>query len=209
LSAHVEERRKMISEAFHTLNQPLTGLHCGLEIALQKPRSDEEYRQRIGDGIDNAGAILQFVRAIRQLVEAGDPGERFGTVDLAAVLSQLEGELEVVAEALQVRVAVHHNGGCKVMADPLKLMAALGTLADERVRRSGAGAHVELRMEVIGSVAKITLTSDSVAPAGLAKSLEPKLAEIRRNAAYCYLWRVGGEVRTGDDTLSITLPLVY
>jgi len=197
----------MISEAFHTLNQPLTGLHCGLEIALQKPRSDDEYRKRIGDGVDNAGVILQLVRAIRQLVEAGDPGERFGTVDLALVLSQLEGELGVVAEAVQVKVSVHHNGTCKVMADPLKLMAAIGTLADERIRSAGAGTSVEVDMEVVGGHATVKFGGDSVASAIDGRTLDSKLADIRCNAAYCYLWSIGGQVEATGTGLVITLPL--
>ncbi|HVZ19067.1 MAG TPA: hypothetical protein VG897_18260, partial [Terriglobales bacterium] len=76
---HLEQRRRMLSDAFHTLNQPITGLHCGLEIALQKPRNEADYRQRISDGIQNAGAIVKYLKAIRQLVDAADPGERFGT----------------------------------------------------------------------------------------------------------------------------------
>jgi hypothetical protein len=75
LHLRTEQRRRFISEAFHSFHQPLTGLHCGLEIALQKPRTDEEYRGRIADALQNASAILKLNAALRQLVDATDPGE--------------------------------------------------------------------------------------------------------------------------------------
>lgn len=206
MNGHMEERRKMISEAFHTLNQPLTGLHCGLEIALQKPRSDGEYRQRIGSGLENAGVILQLVRAIRQLVDAADPGERFGTVDLALVLSQLRSELEVVGEALRVEVAVQCETSCKVMADPTKLMAALGTLADEHLRSATPGTQVEITAKVEKRNAVVTIRRETSANSTSDDELMRKLSLIRSNAACCYLWSVGGEVQAMDGELAITLP---
>lgn len=206
MNEHLEERRRMISDAFHSLNQPLTGLHCGLEIALQKPRSDSEYRQRIGNGLENAGMILQLVRAVRLLVEAADPGERFGTVDLALVLSQLKGELEVIGEALRVTVAVRCETSCKVKADPTKLMAALGTLADEHLRSAHPGTQVEIEVTVEGCKALVTVRKGSSGCPEREDGLNGKLSEIRCNAACCYLWSVGGEIEFRDGELSIVLP---
>ena len=206
MNGHIEERRKMISDAFHSLNQPLTGLHCGLEIALQKPRTDEEYRNRIGTGLENAGAILQLIRAVRLLVDAADPGERFGTVDLALVLGQLKGELEVVAEALQVEVTIHCEQHSNLMADPLKLMAALGTLADEQIRSAGSGAQVEIETIIAGRNIAVTMRSAAGNRPETSDGLDHKLAEIRCNAACCYLWSIGGEVEFTGRGLFISLP---
>ena len=206
MNEHFEERRKMISDAFHSLNQPLTGLHCGLEIALQRPRSDSDYRERIGTGLENAGVILQLVRAIRQLVDAADPGERFGTVDLALVVTQLKGELEVVAEALQVKVTVRCDSSCKVKADPTKLMAALGTLADEHLRSATPGTQVEIEVKPEGANVLVTIRRERSGCLAGTDGLTEKLSEIRSNAACCYLWSVGGEVESVAGGFSITLP---
>src|SRR3954465_7105400 len=105
-NSHVEERRKFLSEAFHTFHQPLTGLHCGLELALQKQRTIEEYRERISDALEHAGAILKLNKALRELVDAADPGERFGTVALAPLLAQLAEELALVADPASVNIEV-------------------------------------------------------------------------------------------------------
>jgi len=211
LSGYIEERRKMISDAFHTLNQPLTGLHCGLEIALQKPRAEGEYRKRIGEGIEHAGAILTLVRAVRQLVEACDPGERFGTVDLSLVFSQLKNELEVVAETSGVAIEMEYAGDAQVESDPGKLLATLGGLVASEMETYEAGAVVNVAVkpskkniviELDGKGARIPLLSEE--PQGPAE----KLAEIRRNAAISYLWTLGGDFEVTAKGLKIKLPVV-
>lgn len=206
----IEQRRRFISDAFHTLNQPLTGLHCGLEIALQKPRSEQEYRQRIGDGIENASTILSLVRAVRQLVESADPGERFGTLGLSMLLSQMKSELELVAETTRVGVAIANADGVKVAGDPTKLLAALGGLTAGEMGTYDPGSqvkvaiecnckHVILRMD--GEGARRPESGEG------AQSLPEKLAQIRRDAALSYLWTIGGDFEITEAGLKIELPL--
>jgi len=205
-NGHVEERRKMISEAFHTLNQPLTGLHCGLEIALQKPRSEGEYRKRIGDGIENAGAILKLVKAVRQLVDSADPGERFGTLDLSLVMSQLKTELEVVAEATNVGLEVNYSPNARVQADPGKLLAALGGLAAARIEDYEPGGAI--RIDVNPQREMITIAVDGSGAHKDSQNTAEKLRDIRRDAALSYLWTIGGTCEITSDGWEIKLPAV-
>lgn len=202
-SSQIELRRKFISDAFHTLNQPLTGLHCGLEIALQKPRSAGEYRQRISDGVDNAGVILRLLRAVRELVESADPGERYGTVSLGLLLSQLKSDLEVVAETTNVQLHVDAEIDARVLADPAKLMGALGTLIAEKIEEYGAGAEVRVGGEERDREVVLTVS-------GAGERIEKcttGVVEIRRNAACSYLWTLGGECEETSDAMMIKLPV--
>ncbi|MGZ4787924.1 MAG: hypothetical protein ACXVZX_05345 [Terriglobales bacterium] len=203
---HVEARRKMISDAFHTLNQPLTGLHCGLEIALQKPRSEGEYRQRINDGLQNAGAILRLIKAVRQLVDAADPGERFGTVNVPMLMSQLKSELEVVAEPTGVSLDVQEDVEASMLADPGKLLFALGSLGAGEIESVEPGGAVSISTTVRTKLLHISISgagNRKAAPSGL----EHNLTQIRRDAAYSYVWTLGGEVEVTDDGLRIALPI--
>ena len=198
---HIEERRKFISDAFHTLNQPLTGLHCGLEIALQKPRTEGEYRKRIEDGITNASEILKLVRAVRQLVDAADLGERFGTLDLAMLLSQLRSELEVVAEVRKVELVVEYPEGLRVKADPGKLMAALGGLIAGEIEACEAEVRVVAKVDM--NLARLVVRSSK----RVSEHGDGKMEEIRRNAAVSYLWAIGGGCERDGGEIRITLPL--
>lgn len=207
---HIEQRRRFISDAFHTLNQPLTGLHCGLEIALQKPRSEGEYRQRISDGIENAGAILTLVRAVRQLVDAADPGERLGTVSLSLLLTQMKSELEVVSETTHVDVKVECKDDVWVMADPGKLLASLGGLAASEMEAYEPGAMVKIAVKPGKKCVGISLIGKGtrkMMAAGGGQSTAEKAADIRRNAAFSYLWTVGGDCEVMAEGLKIKLPV--
>jgi signal transduction histidine kinase len=206
---YVEMRRKFLSDAFHTLNQPLTGLHCGLEIALQKPRNEEDYRRRIGDGIENAGVILALVRAVRQLVEASDPGECFGTLGLGVLLSQMKSELEVIAETTRVGVSIGDADGVKVAADPGKLLAALGGLAASEMEAYGSGGMVEIAVRPNGTRLVVAVEGTGVrSPEAEPKSTAEKLTEIRRHAAISYLWTIGGDCELTSTGMLIELPVV-
>ena len=202
---HIAERRRFVSDAFHTLNQPLTGLHCGLEIALQRPRTEGEYRQRIGTGVDYAGEVLTLVKTVRQLVDAADPGERFGTVTLATVLAQVKSELEVVAGATGVKVEIEEDSVAKVKADPGKLVAALGGLIAAEMESYESGARVNIVVRCGKKYAALKLKGEGLRKnAGDGKAA--KIAEIRRNAATSYLWTISGEVEFLPGELKITLP---
>src|SRR5579884_842161 len=93
-----KERRASISEAFHSLNQPITSLHCILELALARPRSPEEYRQRIAEALENAGAVLRLARALREVVEDDDAGENAIPVQLHDLLKCVVNQIEALAE---------------------------------------------------------------------------------------------------------------
>jgi signal transduction histidine kinase len=204
---HVAARRRFVSDAFHTLNQPLTGLHCGLEIALQKPRSEGEYRQRIGNGIEHASEILTLVRAVRQLVDAADPGERFGTVGLAIVLAQVNSELEVVAEATRVGLEMECDSTAQVKADPGKLAAVLGALIAAEMESYEPGARVAVTLQSVNKKVKLTSKGEGARKnAGNGKAAQ--IAEIRRNAATSYLWTIGGDVEFSPGQLKIKLSFV-
>ncbi len=207
---HFDERRKFISDAFHSLNQPLTGLHCGLEIALQKPRSEGEYRKRIADGVENAGNILALVRAVRQLVDAADPGERFGTLSLPLVLSQVKSELELVSEATSVAVEVRCECTENIKADPAKLAACLGGLISAEMEGHERCAEVRVVATTSGKQVAILVERRGQRKSGNSEMTDnaEKLSQIRRSAGLSYIWTVGGEFDVTDTGLNIRLPIV-
>ena len=92
-----ETRREYLSEAFHSLSQPLTALQCGLELAVAVPRSQKEYERRIGEGLQSTGSLREMISALRELVEAEDPGEDAREIELGELLSSLGDSLHKIA----------------------------------------------------------------------------------------------------------------
>lgn len=204
----IEQRRRYLSEAFHTLNQPLTGLHCGVELALQRALSTEDYQRRLRESLAQADEIMAIVRAIRELAEAVDPGERCGTVGMNVLLAHLENDLEVVTVASQVAVEIYCRPELQLRTDPGKFLRCLGWLVASEVEETEPGGRVRLEIVRRKSVATIRLERT-----GQRKSRDPeqtlslndKLGQIRRSAAISYIWTMGGTCETHGEVTTIRL----
>ncbi len=201
---HLESRRKFISEAFHAFHQPLTALHCGIELSLLKPRTEDEYRQRLEDALQNAGSVLQLNKLLRELVEAADPGENFGRVQLYPPLSRLVEELAFVTEAELVELKFSCPENISVEADPDKLMRHFADLANVVIAATEPGGAVHLKVQVEGSRALITFAAKGV---HRECREDTKLNAIRIDAACSYIWTIGGDFKKSKTGFSVGLDL--
>lgn len=89
----------------HALNQPLTGLQCSIEVALARPRGNEEYVQRMRESLELTERMRILVGAIRELVNDDEnqdtPPE---AVEIQTMVRDLLEELAPVAEMKGVHV---------------------------------------------------------------------------------------------------------
>lgn len=200
----VERRRQFLSEAFHAFHQPLTALHCGLELSLLKQRSEEEYRQRIADALQHAGAVLELNKALRELAESTDAGENFGRVELAQLLSNLTEQLTVIAEARQVHVKLTCPEDVSVGADPEKFTRHIGNIACVVLNQFEPGGTLHIKVDT-GENIVLSVSGKGSRRGGIDNCVQQKLSAIRLDAACSYVWALGGEfhkTRTGF-TLSL------
>lgn len=195
----MERRRRFLSEAFHAFHQPLTALHCGLELSLLKQRSEEEYRHRIEDALQHAGAVLELNKALRELAESTDPGENFGCIELSSLLSGLAEELTLIAEARQVHVKLTCPEDVSVGADPEKVTRHLGNIASVVLNQLEPGGTLHIKVET-GEGVVLTVSGKGNQRDGTDGSIQEKISAIRVDAACSYIWALGGEfhkTRTG------------
>jgi signal transduction histidine kinase len=204
---HAEDRRKFISEAFHSFHQPLTALHCGLELVLLKERTEQEYRERVDDALGNAGAILKLNKAVRELVEAADAGENVGCVSVKSLLTQVTEELTFVGDAGVVTVKAICSENGTVEADSWKLKTVLSNVAAALVRSAVPGSIVRLEAHPAGAMICISAVGEGERHA-TADQLERKLELIRIDTARSYAWALGGDFTVTQTGFELRLPLV-
>jgi hypothetical protein len=105
--------RSPLAQLLHALNQPLTGLQCSMEVALGRPRTNEEYVQGLRQGLELTGRMRALVQAIREVAEVEEAeveemekgrAQLTDTTALAGLLQQAVNELRPVAEAKNVRL---------------------------------------------------------------------------------------------------------
>jgi len=202
---HVEDRRGFISEAFHSFHQPLTALHCGLELSLLKERSEVEYRQRLEDALVSAGAILQLNRAMRELVESTDPGEKFGRVELKPLLAKMVEELSYSAEPGLVAVRMSCPENVFIAADANKLACQLGNMGAVLIRAADLGATLQVKAHCDETTVLLKLCLEGTHREGGEKDLQDRLDQMRMDAACSYVWTIGGEFKKTKKGFAIGL----
>lgn len=92
-SEEVAPRRDFASTVFHQLSQPLTALHCSLELALLRDQSIEELRASVEAALQAAERLRQRLLLLRELSDADDPGDISASLPLDQLLRQLRDDM--------------------------------------------------------------------------------------------------------------------
>ena len=146
------QERSPLAQLLHALNQPLTGLQCAMEVALGAPRSSEQYRQGLREGLELTARMRELVAAIREVVDGQEDGqEDSGTsaeeiVELNSVLQEALLDLKPVAESRGVGLNVICDSPLLVRAERQKLFALAFRLIEAALGHAAAGS--ELRVDV-------------------------------------------------------------
>jgi signal transduction histidine kinase len=95
----------------HALNQPITGLQCALELAVARPRSNEEYLRTLSEGLELTARIRTLVEALGTVADLqSQKQENRSIVQLRNLLEDVAAELLPVAESRHVRLFVVTEG---------------------------------------------------------------------------------------------------
>ncbi|HZU42091.1 MAG TPA: histidine kinase dimerization/phospho-acceptor domain-containing protein [Terriglobales bacterium] len=63
------QRCSALDELLHDLSQPLTSLCCQLEVALRKPRTNDEYRDCLARALEQALTAARLTEQLREMNE--------------------------------------------------------------------------------------------------------------------------------------------
>ncbi len=83
----------LISEVFHNLSQPLTALHCELELALRRDQTVEELRGSVQAALEDAERLRQRLLLVRALNDASNPGDLSQPTELCELFRQLHEDM--------------------------------------------------------------------------------------------------------------------
>ncbi len=117
------EQRSLVSDVLHKLSQPLTALHCSLELSLARDETPEEFRASVEAALQNAQRLRQSLLLLRELSDADDPGDISAPVALQPLLLGLREDFLPVFESAGGRF--HLNcGPLQVRGNAAKLARA-------------------------------------------------------------------------------------
>lgn len=174
-------QRSVVSDVFHELSQPLTALHCLLELSLTRDQTAEEYRGSVDAALQNAERLRRRLLLLRELSDADDPGDLSAPVALQPLLLSLRDDLLPIFESAGVNFEVTCDP-VQVRGNEAKLTRAFFYLWEFLLRVSPQGSlnvsvqqkeklQVEIRTTRYG-VARSSGPRDNLSDAILTGELE-------------------------------------
>jgi hypothetical protein len=204
--------RSPLQHMLHALKQPLTGLHCSLELALVGQRTPEQYMRTLREGLELAGRMSVLVAAIGELVEnqeetpqeyrqanenEGDgsklrnAGGQREVIALDALLRQVVGELQPVAGEKKGQILLHCNLPLPVYASRHQLAGAVFRFLDSALSLTAPGGDLRIRAHPESGQARLQVRWDAGAEATkLDLSSRPELGLLLAEAGWK---RLGGD----------------
>jgi heavy metal sensor kinase len=165
------------ADASHELRAPIALIRTEAEIALRKPRGNEEYREALRHILLEAEKTSSLVEELLTLARADSGRENLHLehLDLPSAITETANEWQQLVESrsLQFRQAI---AGCEwpVLADRRAVQRLLSILLDNAVKYTPAPGIVELRLEARNEMAVITVRDSGI---GIAEQDQSKIFE--------------------------------
>lgn len=178
----IDHQRAFVSEVFHNLSQPLTALHCGLDLALARDRTVPDLRASIQNALQDAERLRQRLLLVRALSDAADPGDLSQPTDLAELLRELQQDMLPLFESAVIAVEVKiHGARIPVRGNKARLTQALFCFLEYLLRYATAGSTLRLEVRSAAKQAALTITTAAclpIAPANNGDEAAPYSCEI-------------------------------
>jgi signal transduction histidine kinase len=146
-------KRSPLAQLLHALNQPLTGLQCSMEVALAVPRTPEQYANGLRENLVLTERMRALVGAMREIVDIDEGGADAAlntsqASDLEGVLREVVRDLEIVAEARNVRVELEFARGrsCYLNVERAQLGIAMMQILDSALSLAARGTVLKIQL---------------------------------------------------------------
>ncbi|HEX4685076.1 MAG TPA: ATP-binding protein, partial [Gemmatimonadaceae bacterium] len=155
----IEHMRQFMADAAHELRTPITVVRSRAEIALQRSRNTEDYKEALLGIEHEAQRLGRIVEDLLTLARA-DTGER--PIERARIfLDDVTLDAATAARAIADRKEVHLDVGAfdeaPVTGDPTLLRQLVLILLDNAVKFTGAGGSVRVSVEASDGMPRLSV----------------------------------------------------
>ncbi len=145
----LHRQRRFTGEASHQLRTPLTALLGQVEVALRRPRTEEEYEKALGHVRTQGEHLRQIVEMLLYLARADAEArlEELAPIDLSAWLPGHMRTWRPHARVRDLRLALPRAKQCFAQVQAPLLGQLLDNLIDNAFQYSQPGSPVIVRLE--------------------------------------------------------------
>jgi heavy metal sensor kinase len=152
-------QRQFTADASHELRTPLTAIKGQTEVALQRDRDADTYREilsKVNSEVDRmirlVGSLLTLARADARQIPVGRE-----SLDLSAVVTDAVEQVRPAASDKAISLNVRSNGDMRLKADQDLILQLMLNLLDNSVKYTPSGGAIDVILRATGARAEVTV----------------------------------------------------
>lgn len=166
----LETQNRFVAEAAHELRTPLTSLRGDLELALRRERPAEDYREFIGQALQDVDRLQNLAVQLLEGSRGRDGNLACQKFDLQDILQQVKNHRIKAIDQAQFQLHIQ-EGSTRVYANQSALVRVFENLIDNSLRHSG-GSQINISWQSKGEGLQIIVTDNG---GGVPKTLHERL----------------------------------
>ncbi len=164
LAAYHSQIIRFTADASHELRSPLAAMRASVEVALQQPRTANDYREvlvSLGEQCERLTALVNGLLLLAR-VDANQVHVQHEPVNLSALAEEAAEMYEPLAEEREIRFRWQCGAGVTVLGDPQRLRQLVTNLIDNAIKFTPAGGSVSMSIHQIGQACELTVDDTGI-----------------------------------------------
>jgi two-component system, OmpR family, heavy metal sensor histidine kinase CusS len=149
IADYLDRNREFVADAAHELRSPLAAIQSSVDVALNAPRSTQEYQELLCEIVGECSRLAVLVNQLLLLAEH-DSEEQRTVYDPIALDQIVATSLEMfhgVAEERGVQLVAEANQPVVVMGDAGRLRQVVNNLIDNAIKFTPAGGRIAVALQ--------------------------------------------------------------